>query len=444
MSFVERPRFSCMLGGALATLTSLPRVIPIIHGAQGCGGQLTNSYAYGGYLGVGYCGGASLPSSNVSEREIIFGGAERLKKEIEAAYDVMDGDLFVVVTSCMTDLIGDDVESVISEVEKPESPLVFVDTGGFKGNSYAGYDAIMEGLFEQFIPVQQEKDPKRVNLLGLVPAYDPFFRGDLEEIRRVLRLIGVEATTFFTPDQTIEDVKNAGKASLNILFSPLYAKKTAKAAKAKHGIDFHVTNLPVGAQATVKFVLEIAEKLGIDKEFAEKALEGELYRYYQYVDRASDVIADTDFQNYAVVINNSTEALPYALYLDNEIGWLPEYIFITDDLKDYQKKAIQERFDAENFSNRPELVFETDTFKIQQHITQNNPQFRSETYYDTLSPVFVLGSTIDRKLAQVLGGNYLNTAFPVISRIIINHTYAGFNGGLALLEDLITGQVAGR
>ena len=145
-----------------------------------------------------------------------------------------------------------------------------------------------------------------------------------------------------------------------------------------------------------------------------------------------------------MVINNSTEALPYALYLDNEIGWLPEYIFITDDLKDYQKKAVQERFDAHEFSNRPELVFETDTFKIQQHITQNRPQFRSETYYDTLSPVFVLGSTIDRKLSQVLGGNYLNTAFPVISRIIINHTYAGFNGGLALLEDLITGQVAGR
>ena len=91
-----------------------------------------------------------------------------------------------------------------------------------------------------------------------------------------------------------------------------------------------------------------------------------------------------------------------------------------------------------------ELVFETDTFKIQQYITQNRPQFSSETYFENLSPVFVLGSTIDRKLSQVLGGNYLNTAFPVISRIVINHTYAGFNGGLALLEDLITGQVAGR
>ena len=433
-----------MLGGALATLTSLPRVIPIIHGAQGCGGQLTNSYAYGGYLGVGYCGGASLPSSNVSEREIIFGGADRLKKEIEAAYEVMDGDLFVVVTSCMTDLIGDDVEAVLNEVEKPDSPLVYIDTGGFKGNSYYGYDIVIQGLFEQFIPVQEKKDPKLVNLLGLVPAYDPFFRGDLEEVRRILSLIGVKATTFLTPDQTIEDVKNAGKASLNILLSPVHGLKAVESAKNIHGIDYIVENLPIGSNASVKFALDVAEKLGIDREFAEKALQNEVDRYYQYVDRATDVIADTDFQNYAVVINNSTEALPYTLFLDNEIGWLPEYVFITDELNDKQKQLIRDRFEAESFENPPELVFETDTFKIQQHITQNRPQFLSDTYNDTLDPVFVLGSTIDRKLAEVLGGKYLNTSFPVISRIIINHTYAGFNGGLALLEDLITGQVSGR
>ena len=433
-----------MLGGALATLTSLPRVIPVIHGAQGCGGQLTNSFAYGGYLGVGYCGGASLPSSNVSEKEIIFGGAERLKKEILAAYEVMDGDLFAVVTSCMTDLIGDDVESVLNEVERPEYPLIFIDTGGFKGNSYYGYDIVIKGLFEQFVPVSEEKDPLLVNLLGLVPAYDPFFRGDLEELRRILGLIGVKATTFFTPDQTIDDIKNAGRASLNVVLSPIHGVRAAKAAKEKHGIDYIVTELPIGSAASVRFALEIAEKLGIDKAAAEKAIAAEVDRYYKFVDRATDVIADTDFQNYAVVINNSTEALPYALYLDNEIGWLPEYIFITDELTEKNKQTIRERFEAYPFENRPELVFETDTFRIQQHITQKKPQFLSDTYYDTLSPAFVLGASIDRKLAQVLNGNFLNTSFPVISRIIINHTYAGFNGGLALLEDLITAQVSGR
>ncbi|WP_265335206.1 nitrogenase component 1 [Ruminococcus albus] len=47
----------------------------------------------------------------------------------------------------MTDLIGDDVEAVISEVERPEYPLIFVDTGGFKGNSYYGYDIVIKKPF---------------------------------------------------------------------------------------------------------------------------------------------------------------------------------------------------------------------------------------------------------------------------------------------------------
>ena len=68
----------------------------------------------------------------------------------------------------------------------------------------------------------------------------------------------------------------------------------------------------------------------------------------------------------------------------------------------------------------------------------------SDTYYEKLEPAFVLGSSIDRKLSQVLNGNFLNISFPAMSRIILNKTYAGFNGGLALLEDLITAQVSGR
>ena len=333
---------------------------------------------------------------------------------------------------------------VISEVERPEYPLIFVDTGGFKGNSYYGYDIVIKSLFEQYIPVTKEKDEKLVNLLGLVPAYDPFFRGDLEEIRRILSLIGVKATTFVTPDQTIEDIRNAGKAALNIVLSSVNGIRAAKAAKEKHGIEYIVTDLPIGSNASVKFAIEIAEKLGIDREFAEKALEKEVERYYSYVDRATDVIADTDFQNYAVVVNNATQALPYAQYLDNEIGWLPEYVFITDELREKNKEIIRRHFEELPFEYRPKLVFETDTSKIQQYITQNDPQFLSDTYYEKLEPAFVLGSSIDRKLSQVLNGNFLNISFPAMSRIILNKTYAGFNGGLALLEDLITAQVSGR
>lgn len=81
--FVDRPRYGCALGGALSTIRAMPRTIPIIHASAGCGGNLYNAMnAGGGYLGGGYCGGSSLPSSNVVERDIVFGGEERLREQI--------------------------------------------------------------------------------------------------------------------------------------------------------------------------------------------------------------------------------------------------------------------------------------------------------------------------------------------------------------------------
>ncbi len=82
--FIDRPKYSCALGGAISTLNALPGVAPILHAAPGCG--LNLSYAINGgsgYVGSGYCGGACLPSTNVCEKEIVFGGEDRLIDLIE-------------------------------------------------------------------------------------------------------------------------------------------------------------------------------------------------------------------------------------------------------------------------------------------------------------------------------------------------------------------------
>lgn len=444
MAHIERPRFSCMLGGVLATLSALPRAIPIIHGAQGCGGNLASAYSLGGYLGAGYCGNSVVPSSNIGESDIIFGGADRLKEEIESTFEVMDGDFFVVTTTCMTDIIGDDIKGVLNEIGKKDKPILFIDAGGFKGNSYYGYTKIIEELFLQYVPKKEEKKKNLVNIIGLVPGYDPYFRGDLKEIQRILGLIGVEANTFFTHDQTNANLLQAGEASLNIVLSRLYGVEAAESIKETHGIDYLVTDLPIGQLASVDFLNQVAELLHLNIDKVEEVVNRERDNYYRFIDRATDLIADTDFQNYAVVIANGTEALSYAKYLDQEIGWLPGYIFITDDLNEKQKDVISEAFSAIDFTSKPELVFETDAYRIQQYLEQTNPQFKSDSYYETFAPAFVLGSTIDKKFAATLGGNFLPISYPVINRIILSKGYAGFHGGLNLLEDLITAQISGR
>jgi nitrogenase molybdenum-iron protein beta chain len=433
-----------MLGGVLATTGALPKTVPIIHGAQGCGGSLAQGILLGGYYGTGYAGSGGTPSTNISESEIIFGGEDKLREEIKGVFEVMQGDLFVVSTACMTDIIGDDAKAVIDSMSPLPKPVVFLESGGFKGNSYYGYGRLIEELFLQYIPVSEKKNPKAVNILGLVPAYDPFFRGDLTELKRILNLLGLEVNTFITNDQTQENLLRAGEASLNVILSRVYGVEAAKTIKESHGIDYLVTDLPIGAKATENFVKLIADRCEIDKKEVDKLLNAEIRQYYNYVDRATDVIADTDFQNYAVVVANATQALPYAAYLDNEIGWIPTHVFITDDLDEEQEAIIRDAFDKIEFETRPDLVFETDTFKIQQYIEQNTPQFLADEYYPTISPAFVLGSTIERRLSEVLKGNFLSVSYPIINRMIISKGYAGFYGGLNLLEDLISAQLAGR
>jgi nitrogenase molybdenum-iron protein beta chain len=433
-----------MLGGVLATAGALPKTVPIVHGAQGCGGSLAQAAMLGGCYGTGYAGNAAVPSTNIGESEVIFGGETRLREELESVFDVMKGDLFIVTTACMTDIIGDDAKAVIDSLQPLPKPVIFLEAGGFKGNSYYGYGRLIEELFLQYIPRAKKKRADLVNLLGLVPAYDPFFRGDLEEISRLLQQLGLTVNTLVTAGQSHADLLAAGEASLNIVLSRLYGVDAAATIKESHGIDYTVTDLPVGAVATEAFLREIAEKLGIDKALVDRVIKREVTSYYNYVDRATDIIADTDFQNYAVVIANGTEAIPYAKYLDNEIGWIPTHVFVTDDLDEDQQQVIRSAFDAVPFETSPELVFETDTFKIQQYIEQNTPQFLADEYYPTISPAFVLGSTIERRLAEVLSGPFLPISFPVYNRIILTRGYAGFRGGLTLLEDLISAQLAPR
>jgi len=81
-TFIDRPRYACSMGGALATLRAIPRAIPIVHASAGCGQNLYIAYSNGGaYLGGGYCGGNAIPSSNVIERDIVFGGEDRLREQ---------------------------------------------------------------------------------------------------------------------------------------------------------------------------------------------------------------------------------------------------------------------------------------------------------------------------------------------------------------------------
>lgn len=442
-SFVERPRTTCAQGGALVTLGSLPRVIAISHSGEGCSGNLIGALGYGGgNLGEGYCSGMQTPTSAVRESHVVFGGAERLEEQISSSLEIMDADLFVVVTGCMTEMIGDDVESVVSEFEGSETPVIAVSTPSFAGDAYSGYERVLEGIFNEFIPEADEKDPKLINIFGLVPALDPFFRGDLEEIKRLLESLGFKVNTFFTPDQTFENITSASQASLNINFSRVHGAEFVEHFERKHGTPFWITDIPIGAEASERFLRELKEHIKVDESLLETVLQKETDYYYGYFIRALDVVMNGRQFYYSSVVSNSTYAIPLANFLQKELGWLVKEIYDTDIIEDYAKDQVLAGVDANGITG--ELIFETNTQEIARSIAKRHPRNQGKRYFDQDGPFYIVGSALEKYAALDLQAQYLAVSYPAYNRLITTRGYAGFRGGLQLLEDLVSNAIQGR
>jgi len=440
--FIEKPRFSCPLGGAMATVGALPRAIPILHASQGCGGNSNGAImAAAGHLGSGYCGGASVPATGINEKQVVFGGIERLEEQIRSTIEVIDGDLFIIITGCTAEIIGDDVEAAIRafhEEDPSRPPLLHASGAGFKGNSYFGYDSVLQSVFNGYVEKKSTKVKGKVNVWGIPPALDVFWEGNLIEIRRLLEGVGLEVNTFFTKSDSLEAIKNCGDAELNIVFSPLNGIAAAEVFKEVHGTDYIVSDLPIGAKASIEFLHLLAKRLKLDHKKLASFVNVEKDLYYHYFSRISDSYCDMDLQRYAVIVGDTSYALALSRFAEQELGWLPKLVAITDPLNEDQQPAIRERFLHTLADSGKSVVFETDTSQISKRLYEKWPQPDGTRYYRPFSPAFVIGSRLDKDFADKIGAGHLSVSYPISNRVVLSRGYAGFKGGLNLIEDILS------
>jgi nitrogenase molybdenum-iron protein beta chain len=447
-SFIERPRYSCAVAGALAAVNAIKGAVPILHASQGCGGTTTAAInGPSGFLGSGYCGGSSVPSSGINEKQIVFGGATRLEEQIKSTAEIIDADLFVVISGCTAELIGDDITSVVNDYN--ENPLggpklIYTNGAGFKGDTFYGYDALLQTLITDYVEPASEKKRGYVNLWGIPPALDVFWEGNIIEIRRILTALGLKVNSFFTIDDSLAGIRAAAQAELNIVASPVNGIGAAELFKEVHGVDYISTDLPIGAKATESFVLTIAERLGLDKKAVGKFIEKENEKFYHFFNRIGDAYCDIDLQRYTVIIGDATYASALTRFVTHELGWIPGLVVITDQVFDEQKPAIVDRFVDTLEKPDETVVFETDSSLVSEHLSRRWPQNDGGKYYEPFSPAFVLGSRLDRDFADSIKAAHLSVTYPVSNRPILDREYAGYRGGLRLIEDIYAGLLNNR
>ncbi|MBW4080715.1 nitrogenase component 1 [Paenibacillus sp. S150] len=420
-------RNSCMLHGAVQTVKSITGAVPVIHSTSGCGvQQYVGVSSLSGNAGSGDTGGLGLPSTNFLERQVVFGGTSRLREQLKNTVKVKSGDFYVVLTGCTPELVGDDVPAMTKELQEQSYKAVHISTPGFKGSVHQGYTAAVLGILRQFdklSAVLSERDTRRVNIFGVIPEQDVFWRGNLRGLQNGFAEIGAEANVLFGPGSSLDEWSRIFSASLNLSFS-VHSLEICKWLEQQAGIPYlHFDGYPVGAWQTAQLLRSAAEKLELDGRKLEESIARNLNEERYYILQLLDAYYRYGFQKSFALIGDSSIVSGLLQFLVDPLGLIPRIIVLTDDLPRDTQASLSKSWTGLSAGSTLEIIFEQDGQKIEELVLRSGIGL-------------LIGSSIEQSAAQRLNIPFLPVSFPVADRTVLNKGYAGFTGGLTLLEDL--------
>lgn len=433
---LDQPRYKCALA-AMQTVHAITGAIPVLHSGPGCAAKLNDNNGTSGRFSPNI-----FPCSSVSEKEVVFGGTGKLRSTIENALKVIDADLFVVLSGCTSEIIGDDIEEVAGNFSGEKKPVLWAKTPGFKGNNYLGHDWILKSIFEQYLEREEVlssysnadgevvKEKGLVNLFVAPPQQDPYWLGNLREIEALLSAIGLKPNTIFGFGRGIENIKKIPQAEYTILVSPWTGLESAKYLERRFGIKLlQYPVLPIGATETSKFLRAVQEFTGADKELTEKVIAEKEAEFYYYIERFADTLLETRILGKRFAVASDSEySIAVTKFLVNDMGLFPEKVFITDDApKSFQQK-ITDEVNNLNYGIKTPVQFTTDGHEIHEQIKAA----------DFAGTPLIIGSNWEKKLAADIGAHFVNVSYPMLEKLVINDHIAGYSGGLHLLEQIFT------
>ena len=421
---LDKQRYKCALG-AMQTVQAIDRALPILHSGPGCAQKLSESTGSSGYFSPNI-----FPCTSINEKDVVFGGVKKLNSTIENALKVIDADLYVVLTGCIPEIVGDDSGEVVSRFEDADKPVIYAPTAGFKGNNYKGHEQVVDAIIDQYLKKSDKKQKGLVNIWADVPYQDLFWLGNIRELEKLIRELGLTPNTIFGFKRGIENINKIPEAEFNLLVSPWVGLGNMKKMERKLGIPYlHYPTLPIGATETSKFLRAVGEFAGVDKEKVEEVIKEHEDYYYYLIERYADLFLENRVINKQfTVIADAQYSLGITKFLVNDLGLVPAKQFVVDDTPKTYRDRIAEEFKMLNFGLEAEVSFETDGYKIHEEIRQ----------HDYHGYPLILGGYYEKELTGELKGNFLNISWPVQDKVVFDDFYVGYTGGIRLIEDIYT------
>ncbi|RUQ35970.1 MAG: nitrogenase molybdenum-iron protein subunit beta [Candidatus Competibacteraceae bacterium] len=272
------PAKACQPLGAVLCALGFYKTLPYVHGSQGCVAYFRT------YFNRHFREPVAAVSDSMTEDAAVFGGQKNMFEGLENSLTLYKPEMMAVSTTCMAEVIGDDLNAFIANAKKDgrvpvEFPTPFAHTPSFVGSHTTGWDNMEEGILRYF--TQHEMEGKVVGSngkLNIVPGFETYL-GNFRVIKRMLTEMGVDYTILSDPEEVldiptdgefrmyaggtrIEEIKDAPNAIDTLLLQPAQLAKTKKFVQEVWKQPVSAINIPMGLSWTDEFLMKVSELTG--------------------------------------------------------------------------------------------------------------------------------------------------------------------------------------
>lgn len=270
------PIFTCQPAGAQYVSIGVKDCIGLVHGGQGC--VMFVRLLISQHLKESF----EIASSSLHEDGAVFGACGRVEEGVDVLLSRYPHlKVIPIITTCSTEVIGDDVDGVITKLEEGllaekypdrEVHLLAVHTPSFVGSMISGYDVAVRDFVKKFA----EKGEPNGKLNLITGWVNP---GDVKELKHLLAEMDIDATVLFEiesfdspmmPDggevshgnTTIEDLRATGSALHTLALNRYEGGKAAEFLKKKFKVPATIGPTPIGIRNTDSLVKKLSAITG--------------------------------------------------------------------------------------------------------------------------------------------------------------------------------------
>jgi nitrogenase molybdenum-iron protein NifN len=293
----ENPCIVCAPLGATLAFSGIRKGMTLLHGSQGCATYIRR------YMISHFREPLDAGSSSFTEDTAVFGGKQNLRTAWLNMVQQYQPDCIGVATTCLAETIGEDaaaIQSMLADLVGKDAPLLAsVSTASYSGDQNKGFRDALRALVQAACPAGSDTanaarstadaaigTPSPNPLLAVFPAM--LSPADLRWLKTTIQLFKLEAVLVSDYSDTLDggpwmdgsllpkggtavaDLRRLKSANASLeLGDKLDAVRTGSGyLERTFGVPAHRVSLPVGVEATDRFLKILSEisNLSLPKE----------------------------------------------------------------------------------------------------------------------------------------------------------------------------------